>query len=98
MNEDKSDARLSNLRLVTNRENCSLDRPHYTSKFTGVYFRKERNKYRAQIKYKGKKVNLGDVKSEIYASKLYKEALKNIENGLNYVQVLRRNKLITIKL
>ena len=56
------DNRKENLRICTNRENCSNKRhPHKDNKLgiKGVNFDKKCNKFRAQIMTMGKKIHLG---------------------------------------
>lgn len=68
--------RVDNLQLVSNRENTSKDREG-TSKYTGVSWYKDRNKWIAQIKIDGKSKHLGYFEDEYeahlaYQNKLYK--------------------------
>lgn len=66
---NKTNNRLDNLELVTNRENSNKKHLASTSKFTGVS--KQRNKWRASI-------SLGSFDTEQEASEAYQKALKNI--------------------
>ena len=77
INGDKADNRLSNLQLLTNRENISKDRrsKNGSSKYTGVYWRKDKSKWVAQIKIDGKRHHLGHFTCEIEAAAAYSEAL-----------------------
>jgi hypothetical protein len=62
INEIKTDNRICNLRLDSNRENeqnVSSVRLNNTSGFIGVTWHKKHKKWRAQIKIKGKKKYLG---------------------------------------
>lgn len=79
-NNDKQDNRLSNLQLISQRENASKDKKG-SSKFTGVYWKKEDNKWSSQIIINGKKKYLGLFNSEVEASEYYQAALKSIEEG-----------------
>jgi len=72
INEDKSDNRLSNLRLLTTREN--LSRRGGVSKYVGVS--KFRNKWMATITFNNKLKYLGLYQTEIEASEAYKIALQ----------------------
>ena len=71
------DNRKSNLRVVSyseNRRNSSKQR-NTKCKYRGVYERKEaKGKYRAQIRFSGKIINLGTFKCEIEAAKVYDKA------------------------
>lgn len=75
---------VSNLEWCTARENTchrSFSLPK-TSKYTGVFFRKDSGKWRSQIYLNKKKVNIGNFLTEEEAYVAYKEALitYNIEN------------------
>lgn len=80
INFDKKDNKVSNLEIVTNRENSNRKHLKSTSKYTGVSFEKDRNKWVAQIKIKGKRVLLGRFSNEIDASNVYQSKLKEIIN------------------
>lgn len=69
---------LSNLQLITNRENASKDRKGYTSKFVGVSFAKEREKWLSRIRINDKITHLGYFDSEIEASSAYQNKLKQL--------------------
>lgn len=78
IDNNKTNNDLSNLQIVTNRENCSKDRINKTSKYTGVYFCKDRKKFSATIRIKGKAKNLGRYEIEYDAHLAYQKALNNI--------------------
>ena len=80
INFDKKDNKVSNLEIVTNRENSNRKHLKSTSKYTGVSFEKDRNKWVAQIKVNGKRVLLGRFSNEIDASNAYQSKLKEIIN------------------
>ena len=72
-----SNNRISNLRPCTQAENgCNRDKglPDATSKFKGVHFEKQTQKWRAQIKVNGRKLSLGRFSSEIEAVRAYDAA------------------------
>ena len=75
-NGDSLDNRRSNLRLATHSQNqCNRrKRKNTSSRFRGVYFRKENRKWAAFISVAGKKIFLGYFDSEIQAAKTYDEA------------------------
>lgn len=81
INNIRTDNRLENLQLITNRENCSKDKKNGSSKYTGVYWSKERNKWKSKININGKSIHLGYFKIETEASEYYQNALKSIENN-----------------
>lgn len=73
---------LSNLQLLTNRQNIEkgFKRKKLTSRYTGVYFNKNENKFRASICIKGsRQVHLGYYKEEVEAGNAYQTALSNLD-------------------
>lgn len=80
INNIKTDNRLENLQLISQRENVSKDRKG-SSKYTGVYCDKNVNKWRSTIVINGKTKYLGTFDTEEEASKYYQDALKSIEEG-----------------
>jgi hypothetical protein len=70
---------VDNLELISQRDNA--DQKHLKSKsnYTGVFFRKDRNKWKAIIHFEGRNKYLGLYNTEIEASKAYEEALKKIK-------------------
>lgn len=83
IDEDKSNNHVSNLQILTNRDNCvkSMNKEDMSSKYIGVTLHKSSGKYQASIKHKSKSYYLGHYTKEIDASKAYKKALKQILNG-----------------
>lgn len=71
----KSNNCISNLRECTNSENLqnriSPQSNNKTSKYLGVTFEKQTNKFRAQICIKGKRINIGRFNTEIEAYQAY---------------------------
>lgn len=77
INRNKSDNRWANLRLATrsqNSANVSIAQRRNTSGYLGVTFDKSRDKWRAQIRIKGRKVNLGRFACPIEAAKAHDAA------------------------
>jgi len=76
INRDKTDNRKSNLRKCTKSENAynSKVKINNTSKVTGVWFRKDTNKWVAEIKHEYKKISLGCFADKDDAIKARKEA------------------------
>ena len=77
INNDKLNNRVDNLQLTTNRHNLSKDRKG-TSKYTGVNWEKNANKWRARILIKGKQIHLGLFENELDAHSAYQKRLKEI--------------------
>lgn len=73
INNDKTDNRLSNLQIITHRENLSKDKK---TKYTGVTLKKSTNRWRAQIHINNKAEHLGYFKTEIEAHNAYQNRLK----------------------
>jgi hypothetical protein len=73
---------LSNLQVITTRENTSKDRfrKKYTSKYLGVYWHKHAKKWCASFGVGKKTINLGYYHNEIDAHNAYLDKLKEIEN------------------
>lgn len=66
-----------NLRLVTrsqNQWNRSKTDSTVTSQYKGVYYAKDRQKWRAQINANGKRTLLGHFKTEVGAARAYNKA------------------------
>lgn len=78
INHNKIDNRLSNLEVVTHRENSNKKHLKSSSKYTGVHFYKPTNKWMAQIRINKKQVFLGYHEIEIDASNAYQKALLNL--------------------
>lgn len=75
----RNDNNLKNLELIPNRENTNQKQFSHSSKFTGVYW--EKNKWRSQIRVDGKIKHLGQFDNEKEASEYYENALIAIHNG-----------------
>ena len=74
---NKLNNKLYNLQVITNRKNLSKDRKG-TSKYTGVFLAKGRNKWRAMISINGKQKHLGCFVNEKEAAQAYENELKKI--------------------
>ena len=61
----------TNLQLITNKKNTSKDRKNKTSKYTGVSWHKQSNKWLAQFKENGTTKYLGTFESEEEARDAY---------------------------
>jgi hypothetical protein len=78
-NGDGLDNRRENLRPATQLENCRnkrKTRSKTSSRFIGVCFDKQYNKWRAYIRYAGKRIWLGKYANEIDAAKAHDAAAK----------------------
>ncbi len=88
INNIKTDNRLVNLQLITNRENSSKDKKNGTSKYTGVSWSKLINKWKAEIAINGKVKNLGYFIDEYVAHLEYEKALKMYHEGdLSFMKI-----------
>lgn len=85
INGNKIDDRLVNLRVVTNRENCSTcfrtNSNTLSSSYVGVIWVSRDEIWRSQIKYKGSQVTIGYYKDEKDASDSYQKALLKIKTN-----------------
>jgi hypothetical protein len=80
INDNKLDNRLENLQVVTQRFNVGkTKKENSTSKYKGVCWCKQNNKYKANIKINGKTVHLGLFECEMAAHLAYKNKIKQIE-------------------
>jgi len=78
INFDKTDNRLINIEIITNRENCNKKHLKSSSKYTGAYWSKKNMKWRSQIQINGVVKHLGYFKTDFAASEAYQTALKNL--------------------
>jgi len=85
IDNDKTNNRLDNLQLVTNRENTSKDRNGYTSQYVGVSWLKNMGKWRAAIQVNGKNKTLGCFDDEYEAHLAYQKALTELKE-IEYVK------------
>ncbi len=77
-NNNPFDNRLENLQLISHRENCSKDKKNKTSKYKGVSWSKNRNKWVSSIRLNGGRLFLGYFKCETTASLVYQNKLKEL--------------------
>ncbi len=78
INHNGLDNRRCNLRVVTNSQNAKNKSSQLgsSSKYLGVSFRKETNKWRSRIRHDGKTLSFGDFLNEIDAAIAYNEGAK----------------------
>lgn len=72
---------LANLQIITHRKNTSKDIKNKTSKYTGVNWDKDRNKWVSFIRIEKERFNLGRFETEKEASEAYQKALKYWEEN-----------------
>lgn len=80
INNIRSDNRLENLQIITNRENCSKDKKKGTSKYIGVSWQTKEKRWRAAIRINSKTKYLGLFEDEMEASKAYQRELEKLNN------------------
>lgn len=80
IDNDKTNNRIDNLRIISSRENTSKSMllKNKSSKYIGVYFRKNRSAWISKIFVDGKSKSLGSFKQEIDAHNTYQKALKGL--------------------
>lgn len=83
INNIKTDNRLENLQLITNRENINKSKKEGTSKHVGVHLNKHSKKWQSQVTFNGRSIYLGLFEKEIDASNIYQQALNQIDKGLD---------------
>ena len=74
---DKTNNKLDNLEIVTQRQNTNQKHLQSSSIHTGVYWYKITNKWKSQITINGKVKHLGYFIDELQASEAYQKALNN---------------------
>ena len=75
---DKTNNKLDNLEIITNRENSNRKHLKSSSIYTGVYWYKKYNKWKSHIVLNGKQKHLGYFTNELDASKAYQLELSKI--------------------
>ena len=81
IDNDKTNNKLSNLQILTQRENLIKDKKNKTSKFTGVCFNKRIKRWQAHIKINGRCKFLGSFEDEIDASERSESILDSYLSG-----------------
>lgn len=79
INAVKLDNHLSNIQIVSQRENLTKDAKEGTSKYVGVYFNKSSKKWVARIRIGSKRYHLGAFTDEDEAGEAYNTALYDWE-------------------
>lgn len=82
INNIKTDNRLENLQIITQRENTSKDkfRIKTTSKYIGVYWNKHARQWDARIHINKQKIHIGYFKNEYDAHLAYQKKLNEINS------------------
>jgi len=85
INQDKRDARISNLRVVTHRQNLANSKPRGgTSRYKGVCWDKYAGKWKAQIWHNGKLTYLGLFTNQEDAGLAYDVAARPLQGEYAY--------------
>ena len=94
-NNDKTDNRLENLQIISQRENASKNMSRGSSDFIGVYWYSPNKKWTAKILINKKRYYLGLFKTENEANLFYQEALKekDFAGKVDNFRVFIKNKL-----
>ena len=79
INFDKTDNILENLEVITHRKNTNLKHFKNSSKYVGVHWAKDANKWKCLIHVNGKQKYLGYFTDELEASNAYQKELKQIK-------------------
>ena len=84
INNIKTDNNLSNLQIISHRENCSKDKKGYLSKYVGVAYNSKNKKWVSMISINTKPTFLGSFESESRASIAYNFALTQLDKLKEY--------------
>lgn len=93
INGDRSDNRLENLRLVTNRQNQQNRDIHRNGKLVGAVFHKQTKKWNAQTMINGKSMSLGyfDTEREAHAKYVKYHMTNNINHDILTHRLSQKN-------
>ena len=75
---NKKNNNLSNLEIVSNRENSNRKHLKSSSNYTGVSWDKNKRKWQSQIKINNKNIFLGRFNNELEASNAYQKELNKL--------------------
>ena len=84
INNIKTDNNLSNLQIISHRENCSKDKKGYLSRYVGVTYNSKNKKWVSMISINTKSTFLGSFDSESRASIAYNFALTQLDKLKEY--------------
>lgn len=94
INNIKYDNRFINLQIISHRKNCSkdIDKSKTSSIYTGVRLTNNKLKWRVDIQNNKKSIYIGCFDNELYASKVYVEAVMDIEDNGNVIRTKNKYK------
>jgi len=80
LNNDSLNNHISNLQLISTRENTSKDKDKNktSSKYIGVHYSKNDKKWISRIYISGKRIHLGSFNTELEAHEAYQHKLKSL--------------------
>jgi hypothetical protein len=78
IDNNKDNNTLSNLQVITQRENATRSRISKYTKYTGAYYDKEAKRWLSSIKFNGSVIRLGTFKTDLEAHNAYINKLKEI--------------------
>lgn len=87
----------SNLTQEGNGLNWRRPFKNSASKYKGVYWRKDRNMWFAQLHFNGKRYYLGSSKSEKEAAILYNDGVRDIANGIGFLNDVKTDNRVPDK-
>lgn len=90
INDIKTDNRVENLRIVSQRENAYKTQNKYTSKYKGVCFSKKSNKWLSRIYLNNINYTLGYFATEHEAHLAYQNALQKHLNNEQSIQTSKK--------
>jgi len=82
IDNDQSNNKVSNLQIISRRENSSKDQKNKTSKYTGVCWYKSTRKWVSSIWVNKVKYKIGYFDNELEAHQAYLVAVENAKNGI----------------
>lgn len=78
INGKKSDNRVDNLQVISQRENTSKNKKDHSSQYTGVSWSKNAKKWRSQVSINGKISFLGYFHCELEAKRTYEKVVSGL--------------------
>ena len=81
INSNKLDNRVENLRIISVRDNATIDKVNTSTGLLGVYFREKSSVYESQIRINGNKTYLGSYGTSLEAHLTYLGVLASIDNN-----------------